>query len=79
MTREVQAPAPGYRRASAAFVVEASTLGQAREIADEVVRQGRRRALGPGFRRRRKVAIVSGYEVYPYRPGEDVGGPGVLH
>ncbi|HEU0019873.1 MAG TPA: hypothetical protein VFQ14_06245 [Thermoleophilaceae bacterium] len=78
MTRDVQAPAPGYRRASAAFLLEASTLEQAREFADEIVQQGLR-ALGPRFPRRRKAAIVSGYEVYPYRPGEDVDGPGVLH
>lgn len=78
MTREVQTPAPGYRRASAAFLVEASTVEQAREIADEVVQHGLR-ALGPRFPRRRKVGVVSGYEVYPYRPGKDVNGPGVFH
>jgi len=75
VTREVQSPAPGYGRASAAFLVEASTVEQARKIADEVLQQGMQ-ALGPRFPRRRKAGVVSGYEVYPHRLGRDVDGPG---
>jgi hypothetical protein len=77
-TREVQAPAPGYPRASASFLVEASTVEQARAIADEVAQRGLQ-ALGPRFPSRRKAGFDSGYEVYPYRPGVAVEGPGVSH
>jgi hypothetical protein len=78
MTQNVRAPAPGYSRASAAFLVEASTVEQARKVADEVVEQALK-ALGPKFSRQRKIGVVSGYEVYPHRPEMDVDGPGVFH
>lgn len=78
---EVKAPAPGYPRASACFLVETATFDQAQAIAGEVF-QGGLEALHTArltFQPRSGVGIVGGFEVYPHRPGEPVTGPGIRH
>jgi hypothetical protein len=74
-----QTPAPGYPAPSASFLVEASTLKQAQEIANRMLQE----ALGAlaealptsdaGY------SMMSGAEVYPHRPGRPVRGPGVTY
>ncbi len=76
--QNVQTPAPGYSAASAAFLVEAATHKQAREIADRILEE----AFASLFKRLPKSDVgycVTGVEVYPYRPGEPVAGPGVTY
>jgi hypothetical protein len=75
--RDVRAPAPGYAPASASFLVEASTIEQARAIAHEITQEGLSALDAGRLARRRRRGVVSGYEVYPYRPGEEVTGPGI--
>src|ERR671922_325896 len=73
--RGVQVPAPGYHVPSAAFLVEASTRGQAEQIANRVLGQ----ALAPFLAALPTTPagyVMSGPEVYPHRPGERVRGPG---
>ena len=77
--RHVQAPAPGYQPASAAFLVEASTIGQARRIAGQIHAQAWGVLQDDRLARLRGKAVLSGYEVYPHRPGHPVRGPGITH
>jgi hypothetical protein len=68
---KVQAPAPGYPQASAAFLIQACDETQARGLVEEVVKRALEASL------RAPVDVSYGVEVYPYRPGTAVRGPGV--
>jgi len=74
--REVQTPAPGYPRASAAFLVEAPTREQAEAIANSLVQ-----AAYQATASNQSLGVISGcgFEVYPHREGEPVTGPGVTY
>ncbi len=77
--REVRAPAPGYPPPSAAFLVEASTAAQARELAEAIGEEAFEALLqafpaqGDGL----GSLVGPGVEVYPHRSGRRVTGPGV--
>jgi hypothetical protein len=79
-TRDVRAPARGYPRASASFLVEASTYGQAQAVAHELFEHALQ-ALDPRSlkRRSRRLSVIGGSEVYPHRPGREVTGPGITY
>lgn len=64
------APAPGYPAASAMFLVRASTVHQARGLAEEVCDRAVGRQPGP-------FGWARGIEVYPHRPGSGRDGMGV--
>jgi hypothetical protein len=74
----VQAPAPGYPAASAAFLVEASTHGQAQVIADRIAERAFR-ALVDALLPHAIGALGYGIEVYPHRAGVPVRGPGTTY
>jgi hypothetical protein len=78
-SRDVRAPAPGYSECSAAFLVRAATLQEARATADAIATQ----AFDALFRRSRESlpegAFYHGAEVYPHRPGIPVTGPGITY
>jgi hypothetical protein len=77
--QKVEAPAPASPALSAAFLVEASTHEQAREIAERIL-SGALGALAEAL-----PACDAGYgvvaqaEVYPHRPGKPFRGPGVTY
>jgi hypothetical protein len=65
--QNAEVPAPGYPAHSAAFLVEASTLKQAQEIADRILSD----ALGPlaaALPATDGYGFVAETEAYPHRP-----------
>jgi hypothetical protein len=75
--RDTQAPAPGYPPASAAFLLEAATQKQAQEIAEAIAGEAVQAQLHATTGAGPEGAFTYGVEVYPYRAGEPVRGPGV--
>ena len=75
----VQAPAPGYPAMSAAFVVQASTLDQARRIADRVARRAGDAFIASLAQHPRHAQYGPFVEVYPHRPGDPVRGFGITY
>jgi hypothetical protein len=75
-TRDVQAPAPGYPAASAAFLVQTATEREAREIGDAILWEAVEASLEASSEDPRGF-VTYGAEVYPHRPWRTVSGPGV--
>lgn len=77
-TRDVQAPAPGYHDASAALLVETSTIQQANTLASAIADHAVASLLETFADTRRQAAgLTNGFEVYPHRPDKPVTGPGI--
>lgn len=81
-TRDVQAPAPGYPPASAAFLIEASTHAHAEAIATGIADLAfsalpARDPLADTTIRQVRAGLA--IEVYPHRPTHPVRGPGVTY
>ena len=65
--QNAEAPAPGYPAASAAFLVEASTLSQARAMADRILSDALA-TLAEVLPATEGYGFVAVAEVYPHRP-----------
>jgi hypothetical protein len=70
--------ARGRQARSAAFLVEASTLEQAREMANRILSDALA-ALAEELPASDGQGLVAGAEVYPHPPGKPVSGPGVTY
>lgn len=77
--QNVEAPAPAYPALSAAFLVEASTRGQAQEIADRILTDALSALAEALTASDAGYGVVAEAEVYPHRPGKPVRGPGVTY
>jgi hypothetical protein len=71
---KVQTPAPGYRVASAALLIETATHNQATEVANGILEQALE-AFAETLPTSRARSFCAGVEVYPHRPGRSVKGP----
>jgi hypothetical protein len=76
--QNAEAPAPGYPAASAAFLVEASTLSQAQAMANRILSDALA-TLAEGLPATEGYGYVAAAEVYPHRPGKPFSGPGVTY
>jgi hypothetical protein len=76
--RNAEAPAPGYPGASAAFLVEASTLSQAHAMANRILSDALA-TLAEALPATEGYGFVAGAEVYPHRLGKPVRGPGITY
>jgi hypothetical protein len=76
--RNAEAPAPGYPAASAAFLVEASTLSQAQAMANRILSDALA-TLAEALPATESYGFVAEAEVYPHRPGKPVSGPGITY
>lgn len=76
--QNAEVPAPGYPWASAAFLVEASTLNQAQAMANRILSDALP-TLAQALPPTEGYGFVAEAEVYPHRPGKPVRGPGVTY